>query len=73
MAQRFLRISEVMSRTGLSRPTIYRRCKAGIFPRPIPLGNDHIVGWLESSIEEWQQARIDAAAAVGSEHATRTA
>ena len=63
MAQRFLRINEVMSRTGLSRPTIYRRCAAGTFPKPIPLGNTHIVGWLDSAIDEWQKARIDAASA----------
>ena len=63
MPQRFLRIHEVMSRTGLSRPTIYRRCAAGTFPRQIPLGNPHIVGWLDSAIEEWQQAQVDAASA----------
>lgn len=63
MAQRFLRINEVMSRTGLSRPTIYRRCAAGTFPKPIPLGNPHIVGWLESAIDDWQKAQIDAASA----------
>ena len=70
MAQRFLRINEVMLRTGLSRPTIYRRCAAGTFPKPIPLGNPHIVGWLDSEIDAWQKAQIDAASASGPVAAT---
>lgn len=61
MAQRFLRMREVMSRTGLSRPTIYRRCAAGTFPKQIPLGNPRIVGGLETAIDDWQKAQIDAA------------
>lgn len=70
---RFLRLPEVLVRTGLSRSTIYVRLAEGRFPRPVPLGS-RAVGWIESEIEEWIRERIaegrggDAAAA----HATRT-
>ena len=47
------------SRTGLSRSTIYARIAEGAFPRPIDLGGGRAVGWIESEIDAWLQARID--------------
>lgn len=61
MAERFLRLPEVCERTGLRRSTVYRRMKAGQFPSPIPLGNPHIVGWLESEITAYITAQVEAA------------
>jgi len=54
---RFLRLPEVMERTGLSRSTIYVRVAAGSFPRPVALGG-RAVGWIEAEIEEWVAERI---------------
>ena len=54
---RFLRLPEVMERTGLSRSTIYVRLAAGCFPRPVALGM-RAVGWIEAEIEEWVAERI---------------
>ena len=54
---RFLRLPEVMARTGLSRSTIYVRLAQGRFPRPVSLGG-RAVGWIESEIEEWCRQRI---------------
>ncbi len=54
---RFLRLPEVMERTGLSRSTIYVRLAAGRFPRPVALGG-RAVGWIEAEIEEWVAERI---------------
>ena len=54
---RFLRLPEVMARTGLSRSTIYVRLAAGCFPRPVALGR-RAVGWIEAEIEEWVAERI---------------
>jgi predicted DNA-binding transcriptional regulator AlpA len=34
---RFLRLSEVCKRIGLSKPSVYRRIADGRFPRPISL------------------------------------
>jgi prophage regulatory protein len=57
MAQNILRLPEVKKRTGLSRSTIYLRITQDTFPKPISLGA-RSVGWLDSEIEAWIQARI---------------
>ncbi len=54
---RFLRLPEVLERTGLSRSTIYIRVAEGCFPRPVPLGG-RAVGWIEAEVEEWVRERI---------------
>ena len=56
--ERFLRLSDVMKRTGLSRSTIYLNISKGLFPKNISLGV-RSVGWLESEINEWMQKRIE--------------
>jgi prophage regulatory protein len=59
MGTRILRLPAVKARTGLPRSTIYVRIAQGVFPRPVRLGA-RTVGWLESEVEDWLQARIDA-------------
>ena len=54
---RFVRLPEVMARTGLSRNTIYVRVAEGRFPKPLPLGA-RSVGWIESELDEWFSDRI---------------
>ena len=54
---RFLRLPEVLARTGLSRSTVYVRLEQGRFPRPVSLGA-RAVGWIESEVDEWM-ARAD--------------
>ena len=46
---RFLRLPEVLERTGLSRSTIYVRLAEGRFPRPVRLGG-RAVGWIEAAL-----------------------
>ena len=53
----FLRRRQVEARTGLARSTIYQYIKAGVFPRPVPLG-PRAVGWLESGVNEWIAERL---------------
>ena len=53
----FLRRKQVETRTGLSRSTIYQYIKAGVFPKPVPLG-PRAVGWLESEVNEWITERV---------------
>ena len=43
----------------LSRPTIYEKISLGDFPAPIHLGVGRAVGWVESEIEGWLQAKIN--------------
>ena len=56
---RFLRLPEVLARTGLSRSTIYVRLDQGRFPRPVSLGG-RAVGWIEAEVDEWIRERIAA-------------
>ena len=55
--ERFLRLADVKSRTGLSRSTIYLNISHGLFPRSVSLGT-RSVGWLESEIDAWMTGRI---------------
>ena len=54
---RILRKPEVEEKTGLSGQTIWRKERAGQFPRRIMLGPNS-VGWLEAEIDEWIAARV---------------
>ncbi|MFA7596936.1 MAG: AlpA family transcriptional regulator [Novosphingobium sp.] len=56
-----LRRPEVERRTGLARSTIYAAMAAGKFPAPIKL-SARSVGWLESDVREWLEARVAASA-----------
>lgn len=58
---RILTIHEVVTRTSLSIPTIYRKIKAGEFPKQISLGANR-VGWLESKVTSWIAERQPKAA-----------
>lgn len=56
-ATRFLRYPEVKAKTGgLSRSTIWRRERAGDFPKHRQL-TPNAVGWLEREVDEWIAAR----------------
>ena len=61
---RFLRLPEVLARTGLSRSTIYVRLEQGRFPQPVSLGA-RAVGWIESEVDEWMRERIAASRSDG--------
>ena len=56
--ERFIRLDEVMSRTGLKRANIYLRMKNGTFPKNISICAKNVV-WLESEIMEWMQEKIN--------------
>ena len=54
---KILRRPAVEATTGLSRSTIYQHMQAGVFPRPVRLG-PKAVGWLESEVLAWIEARV---------------
>ena len=56
---RFLRISEVIRRVGVSRPTIYRWMREGTFPKQISISANSVI-WLESDVTKWMDQRIGA-------------
>lgn len=53
---RLLRRCDVEARTGLSRTSIYRLMREGLFPEPLKVG-PKAVRWVESEIAGWLAAR----------------
>ena len=49
---RIVRLKTFLSRTGLSRSTIYRKIAEGTFPTQIKIGVNG-TGWHESDINRW--------------------
>lgn len=56
MSKAILRLPVVMTRTGLSRSSIYLLMSKGQFPKQVSLG-ERAVGWLESDIDRWVESR----------------
>lgn len=56
---KFLRLSAVCERTGLSISQIYRLQAAGKFPRRVKLALS-TSAWVESEIQQWCLERISA-------------
>jgi prophage regulatory protein len=50
-----LRIRTVMQRTGLTRPTLYRKIADGTFPRQVQI-SANCVGWRESEVDAWSRS-----------------
>lgn len=57
LVMRILRMKMVVEITGLARSTVYKYIAEGIFPKPITLGS-RSVGWVESEVFAWIQARV---------------
>lgn len=51
---RILRLPAVLDLTGLSRSTLYRKIRAGTFPRQVALST-RCAGWRESSLSAWMR------------------
>jgi prophage regulatory protein len=58
----FLKLANVMGKTGRSRSSIYQGVKDGTFPAPVKIGL-RSVAWTSTSIAEWQEACIKASKA----------
>ena len=53
---RLLRLSEVQTRCGLSRSTLYRWMRQQCFPQPLQIG-PRSVRWPEAEIQAWLASR----------------
>jgi prophage regulatory protein len=53
----FLRLRQVLSRTGLSRSTLYAYVREGRFPAPVSI-SERCVAWVEAEIDRWISDRI---------------
>ncbi|AWX99282.1 transcriptional regulator [Marinomonas primoryensis] len=54
---KLIKLSEVMTQTGLSRSSIYKFMDENTFPKSVALGG-RAVAWLENEIEEWMFERL---------------
>ena len=55
--KRFIRLPEVINRTGYRRTSIYQKVAEGTFPAPVKLG-PRAVGWLSTEIDAWIDERV---------------
>ena len=64
---RFIRLSEVLSRTGFGRSSIYRKMEEGSFPKSVKLGGPlrdpslfdcRAIAWIEDEVDQWIESRI---------------
>ena len=53
---KFIRLKELIVMTGLSRVTIWRLERAGLFPQRRRIGKA-AVGWIEQEVESWIKSR----------------
>jgi prophage regulatory protein len=63
-----IRLSEVMSRTGYGRTSIYRKMEDGSFPKSLKLGgppkdpngfDSRAIAWIENEVDQWIESRIE--------------
>ncbi len=59
MAERFISLRDVLTRTSLSKTHTYRLINAGTFPRPVPLGPRR-VAFIEREVNDWLSGRLAA-------------
>ena len=53
----FIRLKQVLNRTGMSRSTVYAYIREGRFPAPISIST-RCVAWVEEEIDGWISERI---------------
>lgn len=54
---KFIRLQEVLNRSGLSRSTCYEMIAAGTFPKPVKIA-PRAIAFAESEFEQWAAQRI---------------
>ena len=57
MSAVLLRLPQVLARVGLKTTRLYQLVGDREFPAPVRIG-ERSVGWVESEVESWLQARI---------------
>jgi prophage regulatory protein len=65
---RFIRLPEVLSRTGFGRTSIYRKMEDGSFPKCLKLGgppkdpnefDSRAIAWIEEEVDQWIESKIE--------------
>ena len=66
--KRFIRLPEVLSRTGYGRASIYRKIGNGSFPGSVKLDGPPVdpeafdcraVAWIEDEVDQWIESMIE--------------
>ena len=67
--KRFIRLPEVLSRTGYGRTTIYRKMEDGSFPSSVKLDgrppknpeafDSRAIAWIEDEVDQWIESTIE--------------
>ena len=57
MTIKILRIDQVAEQTGLSRSSIYKQIRLGLFPKAIKL-TARSSGWEEAAVQGWIEDRL---------------
>ena len=57
MTIKILRIDQVTEQTGLSRSSIYKQIRLGLFPKAIKL-TARLSGWEEAAVQGWIEDRV---------------
>jgi predicted DNA-binding transcriptional regulator AlpA len=52
----FIRQKNLLSILGFSAPTLWRKVKAGTFPKPVKLG-EKMTAWRLEEVQAWMEAR----------------
>ena len=55
--QKLMRLPEVLDRYPVSRSTLYKQIRQGVFPKPVQI-SDKSVAWIESEISRILDAKI---------------
>ena len=65
---RFIRLPEVLSRTGFGRTSVYRKMAEGTFTKSLKLGgppkdpnkfDSRAIAWIDDEVDQWIQDRIE--------------
>lgn len=54
--QGFIRQKGLLNLVGFSAPTLWRKVKAGTFPKPVKLGQN-MTAWRYEEIQAWMEAQ----------------
>ena len=66
--KRFIRLPEVLRRTGYGRTSIYRKMEDGTFPKSVKLGGPledpnafdcRAIAWIEEEVDQWMESMIE--------------
>lgn len=57
---KFLRVPNVTALLGISRPTLWRWCAAGLFPKPYKIGL-RVSAWDSDEVQAWMDSQRGAA------------